>query len=73
MSLLIVPAAEVTIDGASLGTVTIRDIALPPGPHTVRVLHPDYKPLQRKVTIEPELTQRLVLDLRLKAVPLAHR
>jgi serine/threonine-protein kinase len=69
LSLVIVPPSEVTVDGASLGTVSLREVPLHPGSHAVRIVHPDYKPLQRKVMIEPGLTERLVLDLGEKGIP----
>ncbi|HEY7411600.1 MAG TPA: serine/threonine-protein kinase [Vicinamibacteria bacterium] len=68
LSLVIVPEAEVTVDGISLGLVSRREVPLEPGPHAVRILHPHYQPLQRKVTIRSGVTQRLVLDLSEKAV-----
>ena len=68
LSLVIVPPAEVLIDDASLGIVSIREVSLAAGPHAVRILHADFKPLQRKVTIQPGLTERLVLDLSQKAI-----
>jgi eukaryotic-like serine/threonine-protein kinase len=69
LSLVIVPPAEVTVDGTTLGTVSLREVPLAPGPHAVRVLHPDYKPLQRKVVIDAGRTERLVLDLGEKGIP----
>ena len=45
-----------------------RGFPLPAGPHAVLVLHPDYKPLPRKVTIQPGTATRLVLDLKEKAI-----
>jgi len=68
LSLVIVPPAEVMIDDASVGIVSVREVALAPGPHVVRIVHPDYKPLQRKVNIQAGLTERLVLDLSEKAI-----
>jgi serine/threonine-protein kinase len=68
LRLLVVPWAEVIVDGTSLGTVQLRDLPLEPGVHTVRVLHPDYHPLQRKVTIQAGAMVRLVLDLSEKGI-----
>jgi serine/threonine-protein kinase len=68
LSLVIVPPAEVTIDDASVGIVSVLEVPLAPGPHAVRIVHPDYKPLQRKVNIQAGLTERLVLDLSEKAI-----
>ena len=68
LRLLVVPAAEVVIDGGSLGTVSLREIPLAAGPHTVRVLHPDYQPLNRKVAIQPGAVSELLLDLAEKGI-----
>jgi serine/threonine-protein kinase len=68
LALLIVPESEVQIDGWSIGAVSDREVGLPAGTHAVLVLHPDYKPLPRKVTIVPGTVTRLVLDLKEKAV-----
>jgi hypothetical protein len=65
---LIVPEAEVTVDGHSIGRVSMRELTLPTGPHTVRVLHPDYEPLQRKLTIRAGVASKLVLDLAEKGI-----
>jgi len=68
LSLFVVPEAEVTIDGQSIGAVSKREIPLSVGPHTVRVLHPHYQPLQRKVSILPGAATSLVLDLSEKGI-----
>jgi hypothetical protein len=68
LRLLIVPWAEVIVDGAALGTVQLREVPLPAGAHTVRILHPDYQPLQRKVTIEAGTVYPLVIDLSEKGI-----
>jgi hypothetical protein len=59
----------VTIDGSAIGRVSLREIPLSAGPHVVRILHPDYEPLQRKITIRPGVSQKLVLDLSEKGIP----
>jgi len=69
LTLLVVPASEVTLDGVSLGTFSLREIPLDAGGHTLRILHPDYEPLQRKVQIRAGENQRLVLDLAEKGIP----
>ena len=68
LSLLVVPASEVILDGESIGVVSLREIPLSAGPHAVRILHPDYEPLQRKLTILAGVTQKLVLDLSEKGI-----
>jgi serine/threonine-protein kinase len=66
--LLIVPESEVTIDGDSIGAVSNREVALAAGPHAVLILHPEYKPLPRKVTILPGAVTRLIVDLKEKGI-----
>ena len=40
------------MDGAEVGTTpALRTVELPPGDHVVQLVHPDYQPLQRRVTI----------------------
>jgi hypothetical protein len=68
LRILVVPAAEVVIDGVSVGSLSLREIALAAGPHTVRVQHPDYLPLNRKVTIQAGAVSELLLDLAEKGV-----
>jgi serine/threonine-protein kinase len=70
LRITVVPPSEVTVDGRLVGTVSTQAIDLAPGPHTVRVLHPDYKPLQRIVTIPPGGTFDLALDLAEKGIRL---
>jgi serine/threonine-protein kinase len=66
--LLIVPESEVTIDGRSIGKVSNQELALPVGPHAVLILHPDYKPLPRKITIQSGVSTRVVVDLNEKGI-----
>ena len=60
----IVPWAEVAVDGVSLGTTPLAPVTLPPGTYTARVVHPDFRPFVRKVTIRPGETTPLNVDLR---------
>jgi hypothetical protein len=69
LKLVLVPASPVTVDGESIGLVAARELPLTAGPHVVRVLHPDYEPLQRKVTILEGSTTALILDLARKGIP----
>jgi serine/threonine-protein kinase len=70
LRLTVVPPAEVTVDGRLVGTVAAHELSLSPGTHVVRILHPDYKPLQRIVTINPGATFDLPLDLAEKGIRL---
>jgi eukaryotic-like serine/threonine-protein kinase len=60
---LVTPWADVSIDGQPRGQTPLARIPLPPGPHDVRLTHPDYAPFPRRVVIRPGETFRLVVDL----------
>jgi serine/threonine-protein kinase len=68
LRLLVVPEARVSVDGTSLGMVSRREVPLAPGTHTVRIEHPDYQPLQRRVAIREGDTEPLVIDLAEKGI-----
>jgi serine/threonine protein kinase len=68
LRLLVVPESQVSIDGTSLGAVSRRELPLGLGIHTVRVEHPDYQPLQRRVTIRAGDPENLVIDLAEKGI-----
>jgi serine/threonine protein kinase len=65
---LVTPWADVTVDGESRGQTPLARIPLAPGPHDVRLSHPDYAPFPRRVIIRPGETLRLVVDLPTEAV-----
>jgi serine/threonine-protein kinase len=60
---VVVPWADVTLDGAPVKAVPLRRLPLAPGEHVVRFVHPDYQPLQRVVTARPGETVTLSVDL----------
>jgi hypothetical protein len=64
------PWAEVSVDGRSVGTTPLGAVALPAGVHLVRLAHPEFRPLQRRVAIQPGETTSLRVDLTLDGVPL---
>jgi eukaryotic-like serine/threonine-protein kinase len=68
LKLLIVPPAEVTVGADALGTIATRELRLAPGDYQVRIVHPDYLPLQRKMTVRAGTTTDFVLDLSDKGV-----
>jgi serine/threonine-protein kinase len=68
LSLLVVPPANVSIDGNALGVVSSRAVRLLAGVHSVLVEHEDYKPYPRKVRVESGTTSELVVDLSEKGV-----
>jgi len=57
------PWGEVTVDSVLVGTTPLDKIPLAAGPHVVRVRHPGYEVLERRVSIQAGQTERLVLDL----------
>jgi eukaryotic-like serine/threonine-protein kinase len=63
------PYAEVFVDGKSVGTTPLGALTLAAGPHAFRFVHPDYQPLQRRITIRPGEVTRLPVDLTLDGIP----
>ncbi len=68
LTLIVVPDAEVVLDGDPIGVVGRRDIPLAAGPHALQVLHPEYEPLPRRLTIRAGETLTLLLDLQEKGI-----
>jgi hypothetical protein len=56
------------VDGAPVGTTPLEPLNLGAGAHTVQLTHPDYRPIQRKVTIEAGAITRIEIDLKLDGV-----
>jgi hypothetical protein len=56
------------VDGRPLGTTS--PVSLPPGTHTVRLQHPSYRPLQKKVTVRAGEVSVLEVDLGEEAFPI---
>jgi serine/threonine-protein kinase len=69
LQLVVKPWAEVRVDDQVVGTTPLSPVRLKPGSHTVRLEHPGFRPLQRKITIEPGKTFRLEIDLKQDAIP----
>ncbi len=65
---VVTPWADVSIDSAPVGQTPLKAIPLPPGPHAVLLIHPDYQPFPRRVTIRSGETLRLVVDLPVDGV-----
>ena len=68
LKLLIVPPSEVTVGADALGVLSARELRLAPGDYSVRIVHPQYLPLQRKMTVRAGTTTDLVIDLSDKGV-----
>jgi predicted Ser/Thr protein kinase len=69
LRLLVLPYAEVRIEGKVLGTTPMKPVELEAGAYTVWFTHPDYQPLQRRVVIRPGEATEIELDLRRAAFP----
>ncbi len=68
VQIMVVPFAEATIDGVAVGRVSSSKLPLKVGSHTVVLSHPEYQPLQRRVTVVPGETVRLIVDLSEEAI-----
>lgn len=63
------PFAQVTVDGKDNGRISAaRTLELGPGRHVIRLIHHDYQPLQRIVTIKSGETVRVFVDLKLDGI-----
>jgi serine/threonine-protein kinase len=62
------PWADVTIDDKPISQTPLARLPLRPGPHSVVLAHPDYRPYVRKVTIRPGETFRINFDFTTEGV-----
>jgi len=69
LRLLVVPWADVEVNGVPRGKTPLSPLSLPAGRHTVRLLHPDYRPIQRIVTIRAGETVLLRVDFSVQGIP----
>jgi hypothetical protein len=70
LRLRIRPYAQVFVDGTEVGTTPgLRTVELAPGEHAVKLVHPDYQPLQRRVTIVSGENYDLQVNLPEQAFP----
>jgi len=65
--LAVTPWAEVSVDGTPFGTTPLKPFPLGSGNHVLRFSHPDYSPLQKKVTVRPGETLLIEIDLTQEA------
>jgi hypothetical protein len=63
------PESALEVDGHVRGQTPLADVELPPGTHVVRLTHPDYWPLVRRVAVEAGGQSRVEVDLAWDAVP----
>lgn len=62
------PWADVTVDGSIMGTTPLKPLDLAAGVHQVLLVHPDYAPLPRTVTIRAGETTKLDVNLAWEGV-----
>ncbi len=60
---VVVPWADITIDGAPVKSVPLERLPVAPGAHVVELRHPDYQVLRRVVSARPGETITLTVDL----------
>lgn len=65
------PWAAVAIDGRDYGSSPIAPVPLSVGVHTVRLTHPDYQPVQRKIAVSSTKTVKIFVDLELIGILVA--
>lgn len=66
--IVVMPWADVSIDGVHRGQTPLARLEVTPGAHQVVLSHPDYQPWVRRVSVAPGETMRLDVDLRVDAV-----
>ena len=62
------PWAEVSIDEIKRGRTPLNPVVLAAGPHAVVLVHPDYQPLRRVITIKSGELSTLSIDMRDEAL-----
>jgi hypothetical protein len=70
LKLRILPWAEVSVDDRPVGTTPLKPLSLAPGVYTVKLSHPDFRPLQKKVVIRSGDTSVLDVNLAEEAFPI---
>jgi serine/threonine-protein kinase len=64
LRLIVLPWAEVTVEGRNIGTTPVAPLPLSPGWHTVLLTNPSFSPVTRRVEIRAGETTVLEFDLR---------
>jgi serine/threonine-protein kinase len=67
--LRVLPWADVEVDGVRKGTTPLRPFTLPAGTHTLRFVHPDFRPLIRRIIVPAGDTVSVEVDLGREAFP----
>ena len=69
LSLEVKPTAEVEVDDRDVGQAPVASLEVGAGVRVLRLTHPDYWPVTRRVSVEPGRTLRLDIDLSWEGVP----
>lgn len=64
LSINAVPWADVSLDGAALGTTPLGEVAVPIGTHELVFRHPQFGERRQSVTVKAETPARIGIDLR---------
>ena len=67
--LRVLPWAEVEVDGEPRGTTPLRPLSMSAGSHVLRFVHPDYRPLIRRIAVRANETTTVEVDLARDAFP----
>jgi hypothetical protein len=68
LTVAVKPWADVTVDGSPVGQTPLA-LPLSAGPHSVLLVHPDYRPYPRRILVRAGETTRLAVDLTRVGVP----
>ncbi|HEX6640021.1 MAG TPA: PEGA domain-containing protein, partial [Thermoanaerobaculia bacterium] len=64
LSVNAVPWADVSLDGAALGTTPLGDLSVPIGTHELVFRHPQLGERRQTVTVKAQTPARIGIDLR---------
>ena len=64
LSVNAVPWADVSLDGAALGTTPLGDVSVPVGPHELVFRHPQLGERRQTITVRAQTPTRIGIDLR---------
>jgi serine/threonine-protein kinase len=73
LQLSVKPWAKVFVDGREVGDTPLKPLSLPAGEHAIRFEHPEYHPLQKRVTVRTGEPVRLEVDLTQEGFPKARQ
>jgi hypothetical protein len=59
----VTPWGEVFVNGRTIGSTPLRPIQLPAGEHRVRIFHPQFGSVERRVVVSPGSTTKVVANM----------